>query len=165
MKITLVLLILLSIADVVTTLMVFSKHSSIADELEINPLFVLGFPIWAIFLVKTLMIGYIIWVVVKFYYRYHPIMRYLFVYSLVILILITFLVSLGNLSIYNKNTSEIIPIPKEQRGEVLADQIGNMEVANNVDVGYKPPLILTMFVWNFIIFLLWYDSERKDGIC
>ena len=158
MIITFALLAIVNLADIITTIMVFSKHSQIAADLEINPLFMVGIPMWVLYLIKIGSIFLIIWGLSRGYYFLWPHIRYCVVYSLVILIVLFGFVSYSNFMVYQLPTKEIQPLPEEQKAEVLVNEVVDMQIVTRNTP--QIPLAYSMFFWSFVVFALWYDWEK-----
>lgn len=156
------LLLVAAVYDSVSTSLVFGKHPTIASELEINPIFSFGVPLWGLIFLSLISALFVFYTYLKYYFKSHPIGRYLLLYLLIFIILMKLVAGYGNMLIYRLPTEQINPIPKEERTDKYIELVSEMDMQQTVP-GIKdkaPPQALVYFFWNFIIFLAWYNIEN-----
>jgi len=164
MWIVLFLFIAAQLGDIISVLIFKLKHGIIWKEMEIQPLFILGVPMWVITIIKLAYIFFVLWIVLKKYFSFNIYARYSLVYVIIFITLITGAVVVNNFKLINKETEDLKPIPKEKRIEVFYEDNQNLKVINNLIPakvkGIKIPLFISVFLWNLTIFVIWADFEK-----
>ena len=147
------------IGDIITTLMNINKHKTI--EFESNPAFVLGVPLWLLMLFTLFVFFFLLRTYLKRYYSFEIYFRYFLTYALVFLILLKFSFIATNLKALNYETTDIVPIPKDERIDSYKEEVLDLKIAKNLaPKKFKIPLAASMFFWNFFIFILFIDFEK-----
>ena len=166
--ITLFLFILFTLGDIITTIIVMSKHKIYGQESELSPLVVLGVPLWVLIIIK--LIGMVI--LLNYFKKYHHKQKNIYVrYIIISLLLIIILIYAGlvanNLRWYKEETKDIRPLPKEERITAYNEQVMDMKVVENIlpqpIKKIKIPVMVYILLYNFINFCVWLSFEKRVG--
>lgn len=157
-SVTLWILAIFSIGDVVTTLIEYNT-SPVFNET--NPLVILlGVPIYLLLFIKMILIIYIIYFSLKLYKTKNgSIMRYVFVYLVVILTLLHIGAVINNINVINTPTELKEEIPDDIKVEIYKEGILEMGLVKPKIVQTYPPMIL-IFILNLIQFIVWRSFEK-----
>jgi len=168
-KITVVLLVLSTMGDIVTT---FIGHLVLPFINESSPIVVRGFPLWVFFIIKVAITIYLIWVLIRKYnYINFTIGRYTFIYFIVLIIFISLGAMVNNYKIISlpETVRDNIPeIPNEQKLEFYKEQVGDLKLIQP-EITYneqktKIPLLLILLIINMIQFYVWNSFEKERDI-
>jgi len=152
-NVTLFLFALLTLTDILTTYMVMFKHPHLNES---NPLYLLGLP-----LIKLVFVYFIIWMVINRYRGFSPFMRYYNVYFIILGILLLLSVTISNYRVYGIDSDRILPISNEQKLQYYTQQVGDLELLNNINPSpKKAPLIVVLFFINMLQFWVWRGFEK-----
>ena len=157
--------ILLTIGDIITTVMVTIKHGI---EYETNPFLIYGIPLWFIFILRVAIYSVYIYMLIKHYKGLNIYVRYFYVYFLSIFTILLFAVVINNYSLFMMDTDTVEPFPEDQRVEVYNEYIGDMKILDEVTPEpikkFKIPLVVWMFIYNMFTFVVWVSFERKHDL-
>ncbi len=153
-----------AIADVAVTILIRLKHPIFNES---NPMYILGVPLWGLLAVIIIIKGYLLWFLIKRYYKLHWVfIRYWIVYFIVLAIFITAGAVIVNISVLNTPSELIIQGTPEQNLQNYIDQIGDLKVIENLtppietDQGpVKLPFMFILVVMNVLQFLTWRSFE------
>ena len=160
-NIIVILFIIVSLGDIVTTFMVTVKHGI---DFETNPMGSIGIPLWGMFTIKILFFGIMLWIILKHYNRVNIYIRYYLIYFLLLFTILQGAVAISNYEVYDYDVGEIVPIPPEQRTQVYKEQVLDMKVIERVTpqpMGFKIPLMFSLFIYNLFAFAVWVSFEKK----
>ena len=165
-RITLFLFVFFMLGDIISTIMVLNKHDTHGLKSEMNPLVVLGVPLWALIIAKLIAIIILLTYFIKFYPQEKNIyIRYIMVSLLLIVVLIHAGFVVNNLRWYNEKTENLIPIPKEERIFAYNEQVMDMKVVENIVPkpirNIKIPVMAYIVLYNFINFCIWLSFEKE----
>jgi len=162
-KIIIFLFVLFMLGDIITTFMVLNKHDIYGYESEVNPLVVLGIPIWVLIVIKLIVIIFLVSYFTKYYSTTNNIyLRYIIVSLFLIVILVHIGFVVNNLRWYSQQTEEIEPLPKEERIQAYSEQVAEMEVVKDImpKPARKVPLMFYILLYNFVNFSIWLSFEK-----
>lgn len=154
-------ILILSFLDKLTTLLVFVKHHNLGTALEMNPL-IRFFPNVWLFLAFTYIITILLsFMFYRYYYRTPPILCYTYVFCLVILIFSLLFVTITNYDLYQADYGTLTPILAEQRTQEFVSDATELSTVTSVTTEkMKIPAYVQLFIFNHIVFILWYDLEK-----
>ena len=155
---------LMQVIDIVLLPIIHYKNNSV-EKLEINPLFNIGISLWFLAIIKLLAAAAIGYFFVYRYFTVGPILRFGMINLLFLLVILYAAVTYNNFAYINIPSEDIVPIPKEQRAEIYAEQIYNMKI---VETAFMPkesptlPLFFQLIFYNLLSFVVWFDSEKGN---
>lgn len=165
--ITLFLFVLFILGDIITTMMVMSKHKIYGQESETSPLVVLGIPLWIMIIIKLIVMIVVLNYFIKYHHKRNIYIRYIMISILLIIVLIYGGIIANNLRWYKEETKDIRPLPKEERISEYNKQIMDMKVVENIVPKpikkIKIPMMVYVLLYNFINFCVWLSFEKKVG--
>lgn len=165
--IVLLLFVLTTLGDIVSTIMSANKHTI---DLETNPLMVtLGLPLWGLFVLKVLFMGLLFFITVKRYTKTNIYIRYYLVLFICLITLLQLAVTVHNFEIYNMPVEDVEPLPKELRADAYKEGVGNMKAVKSIEPTIKTidgkkveiPLMAYLVILNLIVFAIWVSFEKK----
>ncbi len=153
-------LVLLNVADIVTTLMVMFKHKMFG--LEINPLAVIGFPLWTLILLKVVMTAVLVWIYIRYSKISNAYSRFLLCYIIWFIIIMLTGIIFNNINTYIQDTDMIEPLPPEKRIDAYKEQALDLQVYDRVKpVQYRLPSFFTMMFGSLVTFFIWRRFEGE----
>lgn len=165
-----VLCVVFNVTDIITTIMAQLKHSHVSNET--NPLFVWIPSFYFIFIVKIIFIGWFIWFMVKYYHKLEVAWgRYIYVYLLVLLTVLTMGASTNNYAIWQLPQEQVTQVSDEQKIEAYKDAVLDLKLAQNAFQGPltedKPMpmgILPIIFLLNMIQFVVWRAFEQENEV-
>ena len=154
-------LILFSILDVVTTLIVKAKHPILNES---NLIVIFAGSLWLMFIIKILVVSYLVYSLsYKYTIQWPTTLRYITIYFFVLVTLLTIGAVFNNLYVYNLPSEMIEPIPDDVKIEGYVKAVGDLElVTDNISVPKRnTPLIVYLFGINLIQFMVWRSFEKN----
>jgi len=132
LKVVIILFAIGTFLDILSTLTAIRRHG---PEMEINIFVSWGLPIWALFLIKVLMVYVFSYTILygfdkeyktsagKFKRYIHFIANYWTIYLLIYILLILFIVSFNNFQFAAKIPGSLKPIPEKEMAEIYTKDI------------------------------------------
>lgn len=143
-KLLAAMLAVISIADIITALMVKYKQPYFNES---NPIYLMTNSFFVVVIWKLLIVGLLVLFLVKWYNKPPIYARYLTIVYIILIILAQITGIKSNIVAYNQEPAEVKDIPKGVRAEVYEQK-------------YSP--LLSIWVLLFLIFIVWWQIESEQ---
>ncbi len=158
------LFVVVNITDIITTVLAKSKHTM---DYELNPLFAITNSAFAMYTFKIFGVLFLLWYMIRRYpIDVSPFYRYFMMYVIVLFFVILVGASVNNYLFYKTSVEDLgDPIPREQKVEVMLNDVGDLKYITDIGTKTKriviPPLF-SVFVLNMLQFIVWRSFEKHS---
>ena len=146
---------LFNMGDIVTTLLAKYKFAHAFNET--NPLYIMGMSIYTIFVIKIIMVVYLLYVLDRNYDKTNSIyLRYGVIYFVSLLLFFNMGVVFNNIIALQQSPEDVQLMPEDQRVEHYNEAVKEMGLVKNRSIGLLPSLI----IMNLLQFSIWRSFEN-----
>lgn len=144
-----------AVADIWTTLANYYHHDIFN---ETNPLIILGgVPLWWMIGIKILAVSIILYGCYTYHPKVSPVIRYFFVYMVVLLMFLQIGVSITNYYVLQIPKEEMVEVPQEVKVQYYKESVGDLKALQPTR---ETPLIAYLIPLNLFQFIAWRSFEK-----
>ena len=148
------LLAVVTLGDIIITLILLKIH---IVDIETQPLYVLGIPLWIIMLVKAGVVGYLIYWCNMHYQKVPIFFRYFVVYGIVLAGIMGIGIVINNSKGLTIPPEDLVQVPDDVKVEYYNEQVLNLEI---VKPNKQIPTLLYILPINMLQFIVWRSFEK-----